>query len=103
MWLTGVNLEHIFTLLDDEEYFKKFICDFYEKAPDDLGTLIDCGFEVDDSRLSLAYSKYRVNLDSFAVLLQSQDPDHYKNFKLIHYHIICYREGFLQGPLLFIC
>lgn len=68
----------MFKLLDDEEAFKQFVGDFYRRSPSELGTLINCTFEVDDARLALAYQTYMLAIDTFGVLLASENPDHHK-------------------------
>ncbi len=71
-------MEHVFELLDDEEAFKEYVGKFYRQSPAELGTLVNCTFEVDDARLSLAYNTYMVAIETFGVLLKSAHPDHYK-------------------------
>ena len=71
-------MEHVFKLLDEEEAFKEYVGEFYRKSPGFLGDLISCRFDVDDARLSLAFSTYALDLQALCVLLKSANPDHYK-------------------------
>jgi hypothetical protein len=68
----------VFLELDKKSFFTATVKKRFELAADKLLPLIDCTHEIDDARVEFAYGEYRQNINQFAVLLQSEDPDHYK-------------------------
>ena len=68
----------IFLELDDKAFFIECVRGRFALAASKLLPLIEVEHEIDEARVEFAYGEYRQNLDQFAVLLQSEDPDHYK-------------------------
>jgi hypothetical protein len=68
----------IFDRLDDTEYFVDFITKRITDAPLELSSVMFVRNVYDIERLSYAADEYRQNINKFAVLLHSRNPDHYK-------------------------
>lgn len=68
----------LFVELDREDEFKAFVTKYYNTTPALISSWLGCVNTIDDARVTYAYKEYRQNVDKFAVLLHSNNPDHYK-------------------------
>lgn len=68
----------IFLDLNDKDFFIGAVKGRFNAAAENLMPLVEVAHEIDDARVEFAYGEYRQNIEQFSVLLQSEDPDHYK-------------------------
>ena len=71
-------MNDIFTDLQDRETFFQIISRRFCETPNFVSEWFTCKNEVNKERLEYAYKEYLHNIDKFAVLLDSKNPDHYK-------------------------
>ena len=71
-------MEEFFEKLGDPEYFKDFVTRHFARVPDEVAPILDCSIDVDPDRVAYAHGVYMQNIERFAVLLHSGNPDHYK-------------------------
>lgn len=68
----------LFVSLEDEDFFVDFVGAFFRHAPEEISAVMRCRNKVDMDRLKYAFDLYKQNIERFAVLLKSSNPDHYK-------------------------
>lgn len=68
----------LFQKFEDKEFFCTFIRDRYLGGPAEIKSVMGHKHTLDESRLEYAYGEYVQNVAKFAVLLHSENPDHYK-------------------------
>lgn len=71
-------MDDFFRKLDEQEYFEKFVTDFFASVPDEMATILECCPDIDKERVAYAHGEYVQNVQKFSVILHSADPDHYK-------------------------
>lgn len=74
----GINRLSVFLELNDKAFFTDTVTARFDLAATKLMPLIHCVHQLDNARVEFAYNEYRQHIDQFTVLLQSEDPDHYK-------------------------
>ncbi|MEO4000297.1 hypothetical protein [Mesorhizobium sp. CAU 1732] len=72
------DLNGLFKELEDETRFREIVINHFENAPNEIGAVMRCVNRIDAARLTYAYGEYVQTVEKFAVLLQSENPDHYK-------------------------
>lgn len=68
----------LFVKLGDQGFFRDFVVGHYRATPSIISDWLGCQNEIDVSRVDYAYGEYIQNVNRFAVLLKSENPDHYK-------------------------
>jgi hypothetical protein len=68
----------LFTKLEEEKFFIKFVGDFFNDIPRELSSIFECTVVVEPKRLDFAYRAYKQNIEKIALQLFSENPDHYK-------------------------
>ena len=76
--LLGDQVNGPFVDLSDKNFFVGFVTDYLQAAPQEIASVMRCTPKVDSGRVELAYGAYHQNIEKFAVLLRSSNPDHYK-------------------------
>ncbi len=71
-------MDGIFTELNDKDKFMGIIGEHLRTAPQEIAAIMICVNVLDESRLEYAFGEYQQNIEKFAVLLDSQNPDHCK-------------------------
>ena len=71
-------MEEFFQKLQEPDFFKEFVTRYFASVPDEIATILDCDVEVDTDLVAYAHGVYLQNIERFAVLLHSGNPDHYK-------------------------
>lgn len=78
-WKTRAALvDELFDKLSDKDSFVRFVSEYFETAPAEIGAVMRCVPKLDRGRVELAFGEYHQNIERFAVLLHSSNPDHYK-------------------------
>jgi hypothetical protein len=67
-----------FEQLDDPDFFKELVTQHFENAWKEVADQVGCAPMVDPERVQVACDAYRLNVEEIRVLLDSQNPDHYK-------------------------
>ncbi len=68
----------LFRALEDEAFFVDFVREQYVKGPNEISSVMWHKHVTDDDRIRYAFGEYTQNVSKFAVLLHSENPDHYK-------------------------
>lgn len=68
----------LFRDLEDKQFFVDFVRARYLTGPSEINAVMNHKHVLDDGRLDYAYAEYMQNVSQFAVLLHSENPDHYK-------------------------
>lgn len=68
----------LFASLGEAEFFRKYVTRHFSQAPQAVIEDFPCANTVDAARVDLAYQSYTKSISEFAVLLHSENPDHYK-------------------------
>lgn len=68
----------LFSQLDDDAGFKSFVEENFTEAPKEITSVVRCANVIDRDRLEFAANEYSQNIGKFALLLNSENPDHYK-------------------------
>ncbi len=71
-------MDDFFRKLEDAEYFRQFVTGYFENVPHEMADILECLVTVDAARVEYAHGEYIQNIEKFALLLDSADPDHYK-------------------------
>lgn len=74
----GGTVSNLFQQLEDRDFFKEYVTKFFSNIPSEMAEIFECSVDVDESRVDYAYKAYKLNIQKFAELLYSEDPDHYK-------------------------
>lgn len=67
-----------FADLDDETFFMEFIGRMLRTGPSQVTAIMGCDITVDDERLGYAFREYKQHISTFALYLDSKNPDHFK-------------------------
>ncbi|HEY8161636.1 MAG TPA: hypothetical protein VIF34_05130 [Methylocystis sp.] len=67
-----------FSQLEDPEFFLRFVGGHFESAPSAVLERFPCTNTVSEDRIRLAHDNYLQLIKTYKVLLQSENPDHYK-------------------------
>jgi hypothetical protein len=68
----------LFVDLEDQYRFIEFVGEQLSSAPAEIRAVMRCTNKCDAARIAYAASEYQQNINKFAVLLHSKNPDHYK-------------------------
>lgn len=68
----------VFKDLEDQVFFAKYVTNHFREAPRVVIEDFPCDHEIDSERVTYAHGEYIQNIKQFAVLLHSENPDHYK-------------------------
>jgi hypothetical protein len=72
------KMNGVFKSLEDEAFFLAYITSHFEKAPAAAIQDFPCSHTIDKARVIFAHGEYAQNIKQYAVLLDSENPDHYK-------------------------
>ena len=67
-----------FLELEDQETFKSRVKNHFVNSPSEISDVMRCSNIISDERLEYAFGEYSQSVEKFSVLLQSENPDHYK-------------------------
>ena len=67
-----------FSDLDDENFFIDFVGRSLSVGPVQVTAIMGCQVVVDEDRLRHAFREYRQHINTFAIYLDSKNPDHFK-------------------------
>lgn len=92
----------LFASLGEAEFFREYVTRHFNNAPKEVIEDFPCTNTVDAARVDLAFQSYTGSINEFAVLLHSENPDHYKRsgallHSLYKSHIVTGIE-FSKGP-----
>jgi hypothetical protein len=68
----------IFAKLQEPDFFRTYVIEHFERAPAAVIEHFPCKNTVAQDRVTFAYDKYKNNIQTYSVLLHSENPDHYK-------------------------
>ena len=68
----------IFSQLAEQHSFVDIVTAQYNNAPCEISDHMTCEIDLDPERINYAYNEYKQNIEKFALLLHSSNPDHYK-------------------------
>jgi hypothetical protein len=68
----------LFEDLNDQSKFCDLVGSHFSQAPHEISAVMACAHTLSPERVEYAYGEYKQNINKFAVLLHSENPDHYK-------------------------
>jgi len=68
----------VFKSLESLAFFKKYVTESFETAPSAVIEDFPCEHTIDTERVQFAHGEYVQNIKQYAMLLDSENPDHYK-------------------------
>jgi hypothetical protein len=68
----------LFAKLENKDFFVQYVGDHFKVAPQQAVADFPCDHTLDSDRIAFAFGEYIQNVKSFSVLLDSNNPDHYK-------------------------
>jgi hypothetical protein len=68
----------LFAKLENQDFFVEYVTDHFKTAPQQAVADFPCTHVLDSNRIIFAFGEYTQNVKSFSVLLDSNNPDHYK-------------------------
>lgn len=69
---------NFFEMMEDKDFFKDVIRKAYTTAPTRISDIMWCNQEIDEARISFAYSEYTQEINRFKMYLHSANPDQHK-------------------------
>lgn len=71
-------MDGLFEDLDDKALFTKYVKEIFTKTPVELEYFFKIKNKISDDHISLAFDKYKYEIEWHATYLDSKNPDHYK-------------------------